>query len=52
MLFPDQCYRLLDFGGGERVEGMRMRGSAGDMLGDLLQAVEYHCDEVKLLPSQ
>ena len=44
MLVPDECYCLLDLGGRERVEGMRRRGSARDMLCDLLQAVKNHCD--------
>ena len=43
MLFPDQCYRLLNFGSGQRIEGVGRGDSAGDMLGDLLQAIENHC---------
>lgn len=35
---------LFDFGGGEGIEGVRRWGGARDVLGDLLEAVENHCD--------
>lgn len=42
MLFADERNCLLDLGGGERVERVRWGSGAGDMLGNLLEAVEHH----------
>lgn len=35
---------LLDFGNGEGVEGVGWGCGARDVLGNLLEAVEYHCE--------